>query len=215
MPWWGFLLAVAGAYLVGAIPVGFLLVRAIKGIDVRTVGSGSVGATNAARVLGKRSFFAVFFLDALKGLLPCAAAGAMAGHAWASEPPPLLAVLCALAAIAGHNWPVYIGFRGGKGVATTFGALLYLAPEGLLAAVPVWGVAALIWRYVSLASILAALAAAGAVFGRNAARLDEAIYVIVFVCLAAAAVVFRHRSNMARLWKGTEPKLGADKRGDD
>lgn len=221
MPFWGQLLAVVGAYLVGAVPVGYLLVRALKGIDVRTVGSGAVGATNVARVLGKRAFFAVFCLDALKGLLPCVAAGLVVKHAaaanlmpeyaWPRDPAPLLVVLCALAAIAGHNWPVYIGFRGGKGVATTFGALIYVAPEALLFAVPAWGLAALIWRYVSLASMLAALAAVGGVLWRNAGRMGEAKYAVAFVCLAAVAVILRHRGNIARLCKGEEPKLGEKK----
>ena len=213
MPWWGLLLAAAGAYLVGAVPVGYLLVRALKGIDIRTQGSGSVGATNAARVLGRRAFFVVFGLDALKGLLPTAAAGMLAGYAWGRGPAPLAAVLCALAAVAGHNWPAYIGFRGGKGVATSFGALLYVAPESLPAALLVWGVAAWVWRYVSLASVLAALAAATATVAvwHHAGRLGEAKFAVAFVCLAAAAVVVRHRSNLLRLCKGTEPKLGAKK----
>ena len=208
MTWWPTAIAVVASYFVGAIPVGYLLVRSHKGIDIRTVGSGNVGATNAARALGgKKYFFICFFIDVLKGLAPCLAVGLFAGHGWLRDPAPLPVVLSGIAAIAGHNWPVYIGFRGGKGVATSAGVLAYVAPAGVLVGLLAWLVVFAASRYISLASMVAAVATAVAVAWRNAGRLDEAKYVVGFAALVAVAVVVRHRSNIRRLLDGTEPKV--------
>lgn len=209
MTWWATAIAVVASYLIGAIPVGYLLVRAVKGIDIRTVGSGNMGATNAARALGgKKYFFICFFIDVLKGLAPCLAVGLLAGHGWLRDPAPLPVVLCGIAAIAGHNWPVYIGFRGGKGVATSAGVLAYVAPAGVLVGVLAWLAVFAVWRYVSLASMVGAAATAVAVAWRNAGRLDEGGYAVGFAALVAVAVVVRHRSNIRRLLNGTERRVG-------
>ncbi|HRU07456.1 MAG TPA: glycerol-3-phosphate 1-O-acyltransferase PlsY [Candidatus Brocadiia bacterium] len=208
MDWILVALGCVGSYLLGAVPVGFLLVRALRGQDLRAIGSGSTGATNAARVLGGKWFFVVYFLDFLKGFIPCWVAGWLTGHAWINGPANLTIVLCAICAIAGHNWPVYISFRGGKGVATGCGALLYLAPASLGAAFAVWAVVFLIWRYVSLASILASLTAVAATVAFNWTRLAQAGWLIAFVAAAAALVLFRHRANISRLLSGTENRAG-------
>src|SRR5262245_21891584 len=117
------ILAVALAYLIGAVPTAYLLVRAVKGIDIRTLGSGNVGATNAGRVLGRWGFVTVFFVDLFKGMLPTLllplAVRSIGGDAVVGLP-----VYVAVAAILGHNFPVYLGFKGGKGVATSLGAVL-------------------------------------------------------------------------------------------
>jgi len=201
------LIAGATSYLIGAIPVGFLIVKAIRATDIRKVGSGNIGATNVARVLGRKWFFIVFLLDVLKGFLPCLFAGMMANHAW-RDPAPLAVVLCGLLAVVGHNWPVYLRFRGGKGVATSCGVCLYLFPVALLGGIVVWGIVAWIWRYVSLASISCALAVAALVWVFNRDRLEDARYLLGFVTLAALMIVVRHHGNIARLIKGTEAKIG-------
>jgi len=211
MDWLYVALGCVASYLLGAIPVGFILVRALRGQDLRTVGSGSTGATNAARVLGGKWFFVVYILDFLKGFIPCYVAGRLTGHPWLDGPAGLAIVLCAIAAIAGHNWPVYIGFRGGKGVATGCGALLYLTPASLGVALVVWAVIFLIWRYVSLASIFASLTAVAATVAFNWTRMAEAAWLIAFVSVAIALVIFRHRANIARLLNGTENRAGRPK----
>ena len=204
-------IAVVVSYLVGSIPVGFLVVRARKGIDIRTQGSGNIGATNAARVLGTPWFFLVFTLDVLKGLGPCLVVGLIEGRPWLGQPASPAVVLAGLAAIAGHNWPLFLGFRGGKGVATSCGVCAYVLPTGLLAGVVVWAIAALIWRYVSLASILAAAGVLAAEIAVNARRLAEAKYTLGFAVLASAIVVWRHAANIRRLLDGTENRLGGKK----
>ena len=205
------LIAVVASYLVGAIPVGFLVVRARKGLDIRTQGSGNIGATNVARVLGAPWFFVVFILDVLKGLGPCLVVGLIEGGPWLGRPASLPVVLAGLAAIAGHNWPVFLGFRGGKGVATSCGVCIYVLPTGLLAGLGAWAVAALIWRYVSLASMLAAIAVLVTEIVVNARRLAAGKYTLGFAVLAVAIVIWRHAANIRRLLDGTENRIGRKK----
>ena len=147
------------AYLVGSIPFGFLLGK-FRGIDIREHGSFNIGATNAGRVLGKRYFFVVLLLDAAKGFLPTLVAGKIlfqsnAAHQWLN----LLWLIIAFSAISGHNWPVWLKFKGGKGVATSLGVVLAIYPyytyPGLIAFL-CWIVVVKITRYVSLGSIMAA-----------------------------------------------------------
>jgi len=148
----------AGAYLVGSVPFGYLMGRA-RGVDLRTRGSGNIGATNVARVLGRRWGLLCFALDVLKGLAPVLLAGLVIAGRGASAPGPArqgawLAV--AFGAIAGHVFPVWLRFRGGKGVATSLGVLLGFYPYFTfagLAALAIWVAVVAVWRYVSLASI--------------------------------------------------------------
>src|SRR4051812_40467004 len=149
-------LAVVVAYLLGAIPFGYLVAYRVKGIDIRTVGSGNVGATNVGRVLGFRFFLLVFVLDVLKGLLPTLGFP-RAVTALAGREVPALAVLVALATILGHNFPVYLKFRGGKGVATSLGALAALDPVASVSAAVGFTTFLLVTRYVSLSSVLGAI----------------------------------------------------------
>ncbi len=200
-------LAVVLAYLIGAIPFAYLVVKAIKGIDIRTVGSGNVGATNVGRVLGFRFFLLVFLLDVLKGLLPTWGIPWLVRSA-SGVVPPDLPVLVALSAILGHNFPIYLKFRGGKGVATSLGALLALDLIASLAAATSFGVILLITRIVSISSLIGGLVFVGVHFVRDPepwSRNHVAMSVVTLLLLGM--LIVRHRTNLARIWAGTEPKV--------
>jgi glycerol-3-phosphate acyltransferase PlsY len=208
-------LAIAGSYLTGAIPFAYLIVRTLRGIDLRTVGSGNVGATNAGRVLGFRYFLIVFALDLAKGFLPAwglprlIAAGGGTVATW-------LPVALALAAILGHNFPVYLGFRGGKGVATSFGALLALEPVASLGTLAAFVIFLLVTRYVSLSSILAGVVFVLLHFARTGQPWSAAEAPLSVVCiLLLVLLIVRHRANLARLAQGTEPKVRLGRRRGD
>ena len=214
-PWLNFAVLPAGAYLVGSIPFGVIISR-FHGVDLRARGSGNIGATNVGRVLGKKWGCLCFVLDTLKDFLPVLAVGMHLGGGDDIPPPAAQAawLAVAFAVIAGHVFSVYLRFRGGKGVATSLGVLLgffpYFTWSGL-AALGVWIVVLLIWRYVSLASISAAAAfpllflAACALSGWPVRRLWP---LLAFAVAMAALVIGRHRSNIARLLQGTENKMG-------
>jgi glycerol-3-phosphate acyltransferase PlsY len=192
-------LIVAAAYLIGSIPTGYLLTRAIASADLRTVGSGGTGATNTVRALGWRWGVVVLLVDLLKG----AAAVLLARGLDASN---LSVALAAAMAVIGHCWPVWLRFRGGKGVATGAGAAVTLTPWALLL-VPILVVPVLLTRYVSLGSIAGALAAP--VLFAILIALDRVpgAY-LAFALAAAVAVLWRHRTNIERLRAGTERRLG-------
>lgn len=203
---------VVGGYLAGSIPVGYLWVRFARGVDVRRHGSGNIGATNVARVTGSRAAgTAVFLLDALKGWGPVAVFLRSA-----PAPHPALPFLIGAAAFAGHCWPAWLGFRGGKGVATGLGAVAALFPLAAALSFLVWLAAAAAARYVSAASVLAAASLpvwiALGWWGR-APGPEEPRWALVFAALCAGAVVLRHAPNLRRLAAGTEPRIGA-RRGD-
>ena len=199
------------AYFYGAVPYGFLMARLIKGVDIREVGSGNIGATNAARVLGWKFFPVVFLLDLSKGLLPTLAATLLVGKGSPYDPHPL-AVAAAAAAIAGHVFPVYLGFRGGKAVAAGAGAFIILAPEALLVAFVVWAIVFALWRYVSLASICAAAALGTSLWLLPGEPLGSGAYRTVFGAAAAVLIIMLHRANIRRLLAGAEHKIGRGKR---
>ena len=204
------------AYLAGSVPFG-LIVGKMKGVDPRTAGSGNIGATNVGRLLGKRFFFVVFLLDLLKGLLPMLAAGAVlqAGGRQAHDARTyFLWLLVGFAAIVGHMFSLFLGFKGGKGVATSSGVILGLFPYftvpgvvGLL----VWGAVFKVSRYVSLASIIAAVVFPVAYVAVGLARgwpiFGEQLPLLIFAVLVAAMIVYKHRSNIARLRAGTESRF--------
>ena len=207
----------AAAYLVGSIPFGYLAGR-LNGLDIRKHGSCNVGATNVGRVLGRRWGLTVFAADVLKGAAPSAAAGWWLHAGLGLAGPGMFAawMLSAFAAIAGHVWPVWLKFRGGKGVATSLGVVLALWPWFTwpgLAALGSWIVVTWISRYVSLGSIVAA-----GVFIATLVTLSLAIGgpwspgetwpLLIFAALMAALVVVRHRGNIGRLLAGTENKIG-------
>jgi glycerol-3-phosphate acyltransferase PlsY len=185
------------AYLIGAVPIGWLVARAFGVTDIRRHGSGTIGATNVLRTLGRLPAIVTLLGDVLKGYAAVLVAGKLAGGA-----PSALAV-AAVAAVVGNCWSVFLGFRGGKGVATGLGAFLRLVPWATLAALPVFVVVLASFRYVSLASLMAALCVP------LGALLLGYPGVSTLAALAVAAVVVgRHHANIARLRAGRESRLG-------
>ncbi len=213
----GLILGVVAAYLLGSIPFGLLVGRA-KGIDIRAHGSGNIGATNVGRLLGMRYFWLTFGLDFLKGFVPVLLTAIIGHHEGAGNWPPLI---IAASAIAGHLYPIYLKFKGGKGVATTFGAVLGIWPVFTfagLAAVAVFLLVFFLSRIISLSSIIAALVFPPAVLFAGRLAPHSWLWLPrqewrVFWPLPAAAVLFslliiiKHRSNISRLLSGTEKKL--------
>ena len=194
-------LAVVLAYLLGSIPFGYLLVWWKKRIDVRSLGSRSTGATNVMRALGLAGFVATFLLDALKGSAAVLAASRLTAHN------PVWISAAAFAALAGHCYPVWLGFRGGKGVATAVGVFMTLAPAPMAAALVIFALLVAVWRYVSLGSIAAAAAFPALFYAME--RPPAALLAGAAAC--ALLIVVRHRANIARLLQGTENRVGAKK----
>ncbi|OCL28030.1 acyl-phosphate glycerol 3-phosphate acyltransferase [Orenia metallireducens] len=189
------------AYLLGSIPFALLVVKLVKGVDIREYGSGNVGATNAFRVLGLGLGILVALLDIGKGFI----AVSVARYFFADQ--PLLLLVAGLLSIAGHNWPIFLKFKGGKGVATSVGVLISLSPKTILVAFLVWLTVVLITQYVSLASIIAAIVIPILMYVFD----QETIFIILAV-LIAVFVIYRHQSNIKRLLAGTENKVSLNKR---
>jgi glycerol-3-phosphate acyltransferase PlsY len=200
------LLIVAAAYLLGSIPTGYLLVRLFRKEDIRQTGSGNIGATNVLRSGGKGLGAATFLLDMLKG---CSAVwlGALLGGLLLPHSPVRDAeALAALVAVLGHIFPVWLGFRGGKGVATGFGVFLAATPLAALAAISVFFLVLLLSRYVSLASILGA--ASFPVFACFLDHHDRPPLFIAVEIAVAAIIIVKHHQNIRRLIAGTESRIG-------
>jgi glycerol-3-phosphate acyltransferase PlsY len=191
------------AYLLGSIPFGYLIVHWQRGIDVRATGSGSIGATNVMRNLGIMGFVATFILDAGKGLLAVLLASKMT-----SENPTWVAA-AAFTAVSGHCFPVWLKFRGGKGVATGVGVFIALAPWQVVLVLVIFAVVVAISRYISLGSIVATAAFPVLVYLMK----NPPIQVVLGAAGAAVIIIARHNANIARLLKGTENKLGRKKAG--
>lgn len=207
-----FVPAVVAAYLIGSIPFGPILARA-HGKDLRTIGSGNIGATNLARALGRKWGYICFALDVLKGLIPVAAVAAIAGT---PDRPALLALwlVVGIAAILGHVFPVFLRFQGGKGVSTSFGVALGLWPYftlSALVALAVWIATVLVWRYVSLASICAAVTFPLVLFVGILVVPGWTVSDLWPLLIASVAipvlVLVRHRDNIRRLLAGTESQI--------
>jgi acyl-phosphate glycerol 3-phosphate acyltransferase len=203
----GAALAVLASYLIGSIPFGYLIARAVKGLDIRTVGSGNLGATNVGRVLGRRFFWIVLALDLLKGFLPTIGLPALVERLTGVSSVDL-PVLVGLSAILGHTFPVYLKFRGGKGVATSLGVVLALEPISCAVAVLVFGAVLAISRYMSLASLAGGVGFMVAHFVLNRAPFSREHIAMSLFSIAVVGLLFvRHRSNLARIWAGTENRL--------
>ena len=201
------LIAGFASYLIGSIPAGYIAGR-IAGIDIRTVGSGNIGATNVTRVLGKRYGYPVFIVDFLKGFAAVGMSIMIAKRAQpASVPSELFGVVGAVACVLGHSFPVWLGFKGGKGVAASAGALFGLTPFVALIAVAVWLVIFYLTRYVSVASMTAALAVPIAILSMTFLGQTGGTALLYFSICLAAVVIVRHRSNLLRLVRGTEPRF--------
>ncbi len=197
--WWLLL----GAYVIGATPFGFIAGK-MKGIDIRQHGSGNIGATNVLRTLGKPIGITVLVMDILKGLLPVVFAQSLSDNS-------LVHVVTAIATILGHNYTFWLGFKGGKGIATTGGAVLPIMPFAIVAAVIVWIITVKTTRYVSVASIAAAITIPLIITIRGLIQnnLDAVVLGLgLFVCILA---IWKHRSNIGRLRRGEELQFGRKK----
>jgi glycerol-3-phosphate acyltransferase PlsY len=205
---WLIILALSvGAYLLGSFPPGYLAGR-LAGIDIRTVGSGNIGATNVLRVLGKRWGYAVFFLDAFKGFVAVRLAFYLVPHLPLASPhPEYFAILAGVMCIVGHSFPVWLGFKGGKGVATSAGVLFGLMPLAVPCVVVIWIIIFETTRYVSVASIVASASLPLVVGLFLHWNFLEGSALFYFSALIAALVVWRHRSNFSRLLNGTEQRF--------
>ncbi|MBR2344752.1 MAG: glycerol-3-phosphate 1-O-acyltransferase PlsY [Lentisphaeria bacterium] len=198
------LVAIIFAYICGSIPWGYIIGK-VNGIDIRTVGSKNIGATNVTRCVGKKAGKLCFALDFLKGLLPVLLAQYLAKRGLTGG--EITTLIVVFATIIGHIFPVFLNFKGGKGVSTAAGAIMALAPYALITALAVWVVVFLVSRYVSLASITAAavLPVVQWIFvltqGKN-------WLVATILTIIAALAIFRHRSNIQRLLDGTENRFG-------
>jgi len=196
------------AYLLGAIPFGLVLGFLVRGVDVRQTGSGNIGATNVGRALGRPWAFAAFVLDFAKGWFPAFCFPLWLPGGLESEASPFgLRVIYGCAAVAGHVWPIYLRFQGGKGVATLCGAVVAVDPIVFLCGGAVWLTTLLLTRYVGLSSMMMGLSfpffAAWHLDGR--AHANEVVW---GTALLSALVFVRHRANIGRMLAGTEPKAG-------
>jgi acyl phosphate:glycerol-3-phosphate acyltransferase len=195
------------AYLLGSIPAGYIAGR-IAGVDVRKVGSGNIGATNVIRVLGKRFGYPVFIVDFAKGLA-AVVVGVMIAKGAQSTPQfvDLCGAIAAISSVIGHSYPIWLGFKGGKGVATSLGSLFGLNWIAAAVACIVWLSVFQLTRYVSLSSIAAALALPITIATMLFLKQLQTPILLYFAVLLAAIIVLRHRSNLSRLLKGTEPRF--------
>lgn len=187
------------SYLIGSIPTGYLIVKAKTGQDIRTIGSGSTGATNVKRVLGKKWFFTVMILDAIKGAFPVLLAKIFGTAAISIG---LLPVLAAIAVIIGHSKPCFLNFKGGKSVASGVGTILALNfIAGIIIAV-IWAVITYITRYVSVGSIIALFVSPFLMY-----FLKSPLAYVIYCALGAIYIIYLHRENIKRLINGTENKV--------
>ena len=184
------------AYLVGSIPFGLLVSWALARVDIRRHGSGNIGTANVLRIVGKWAATLTLLGDLLKGFLPVVAALSLgASELWVAG--------VGLAAVLGHNWSVYLRFAGGKGVATSFGALLAMTPLPALLGLLTWTAVVLIFRYTSLAALIASVCIPPVILFFTGAG-----PYLAFSLLAALLIFVRHRDNIKRLWAGTEHRVG-------
>jgi len=219
-PQWSLLILIPLAYLVGSIPFG-LIVGLAKGVDPRKGGSGNIGATNVARLLGKKWFFVVFTLDMCKSLLPMLIASAIA-HRIPDEQRDwtiyLLWLLVGFAAVIGHMYSIFLKLKGGKGVATSTGVVLGLWPYFTLPgaiAIGVFLIVFFVWRYISLGSIVGAVTVPIAYLLIGRARgwpvFESQLPLLIFSVVMALLIIYKHRANIARLRAGTENRMTTSK----
>lgn len=205
------------SYLFGALPIGLMVGRMVKGIDVRDYGSGNIGASNVWRTMGPFWGFAVFLFDFCKGYLPTLLANGMPQvptwvpipHVVAAPIPHAAAwlpVAAGLAAILGHNFSPFLKFKGGKGVATSLGVVYGLSPLAAAIGFAVWGLCLFVTRYISVSSMISAVVTSAVLI-----VLNHDLPHVLFALLVSFFVIIKHRANMARLKAGTEPKVGRPK----
>ena len=209
------ILAIIVCYLIGSIPFGLIVARLVKGVDIRTLGSRNIGATNVARVLGRKWALLVFMLDFAKGFFPSFALLTLLysstkhqqGDALTTQA-QLIVLGCSLAVILGHVFPIYLKFRGGRGVATGAGVFGALTPLPLAVAAAVWLLVVVTSRYVSLGSICAGVALPASFIAVNSHAFKEEKLLTILCAAVGALVILRHIPNIRRLIRGTENKIG-------
>ncbi len=192
------LLSIAASYLVGAVPFGLLFTRYFSGIDVRTIGSGNIGATNVLRAAGKKAAIFTLLADSLKGYLPVLIVKSLFNDDFTTS-------LAGAATVLGHVFPVYLRFKGGKGVATSFGVVLAVAPLIGLACLIVWLLVAFTWRYSSLSALIAFVCYPIITFSTTFVSRKPLAALSLFIF---GMMYYRHRENIKRLLAGTESKIG-------
>lgn len=191
------------AYIIGSIPTGYIVVKSFTGQDIREIGSGSTGATNVKRVMGKKWFLIVLLLDALKGAVPVLLAKYLPLLNSASDKIiGLTAVIAAVFVLLGHSKSVFLGFTGGKSVASGVGTMLALSPVVGLLIAAIWAIITYISRFVSLGSILALGVSPFLMY-----LFDKPVSYICYCAIGAIYVIYLHRENIIRLWEGTENKV--------
>lgn len=192
-------IAAVVAYLIGSIPTGYIVVKSATGQDIRQVGSGSTGATNVKRVMGKKWFFIVLLLDALKGAIPVMIANFVP---YLHSNSGLTAVIAAACVLLGHSKSIYLGFTGGKSVASGVGTILALSPTVGLSIAVIWAIITYASKYVSLGSIIALALSPVLMFLFN-----QPIAYVIYCVIGAIYVIYLHRENIKRLLAGTENKV--------
>ncbi len=204
----GGLIAIITAYLVGSIPFGYLVARA-RGVDLTKMGSGNIGATNVYRALGLKTALGVFALDVAKGFAGTRVIPLLTRHTFETS---TFNLICGLAVILGAVGSVFMRFKGGKGVASGVGVFLGLAPLATAMSLGIWAIVVSISRYVSLGSLIGAIALPMlvAILGKHGATHDPVFYLAVVIMII---VIIRHRSNIRRLVNGTESKIGRSEPG--
>jgi len=200
-------LGLFAAYLIGSIPTSYIVGRLLKGVDIRKFGSGNVGAANTFRVIGRLPGLIVLVLDILKGFITVTYIASFFLYVSPVARPELYRVLAGLAAIAGHNWTIFLRFKGGKGVATSAGVVIGLMPKIFWLGFLVWCIVFSITGYVSLASIIAAILTP--IF---TLIFSESTEVIVFMSVLCLMIIYRHRSNITRLKNGEEKRVSLFKK---
>ena len=206
---WSIVACSVASYLLGAVPCGYLIARS-RGIDIRRTGSGNIGATNVFRFVGKGWGLITFFGDILKGFVAAFFFPIIAGHVLMRETGQTLPVVCACLVVIGHNWPVYLHFKGGKGIATSAGALLGIAPVPLGIGLLSWIIVFPLSRYVSLASITAGLvmpAAGWFLYYRQSEWIQPGLLIPMLLTALGLLGILRHWGNIQRLMNGTENRF--------
>lgn len=195
------LISAVMAYLIGSIPTGYIIVKSFTGQDIRQIGSGSTGATNVKRVMGKKWFFIVMLLDALKGAVPVIAANCFL-HVPSAKLAGITAVVAAIFVLIGHSKSIFLGFTGGKSVASGVGTILALCPLAGLSIAVIWGIITYVSRYVSLGSIIALALSPVLMF-----LFKQPLSYIIYCIIGAVYVIYLHRENIKRLLAGNENKV--------
>ncbi len=206
-----YIVGIVLSYLVGGIPFGYLI-AITRGIDIRTEGSGNIGATNVSRVLGRKYGLMIFFLDMFKGFVAVFFVPLLSsGIKFPTTTDNLLVILCGFSAVLGHAFPVYLKFRGGKAVATSFGVFIWLTPIAIAISFGAWMVTILVTRYVSLGSMIGTLALVGVVVAVVDSPFGDNIYLTLLSAAVAILVIAKHTSNIQRIISGTEKKVFSKK----